>query len=282
MTAAALCFALMNLLIRLATVELSAIQIAFFRNLFAFLFMLPWAFKLGTASLKTRRLGMHFLRAVVGLAGMLCWFISVALLPLADAVALNFTAPLFVTIGAALFLGETVRARRWTATAIGFVGTVVILRPGFGSVSALSLLPVIAAGFMAVSTLLVKSLARSESPGTVVLYMNLFMTPISLIPALWVWRWPSVYVLGLMVALGLIAAVAHIALTRSYVKADASAVQPFDYTRLPFVALLGYVFFAEVPDRWLWAGAALIIGAAIYTAHREAVLAARARTETSK
>lgn len=281
MTAAALCFALMNLLIRLAAVELDAIQIAFFRNLFAFLFMLPWAFRLGPRSLKTRRLGMHFLRAMVGLAGMLCWFTSVALLPLADAVALNFTAPLFVTIGAALFLGETVRARRWTATAIGFVGTLVILRPGFGSVSAVSLLPVIAAGFMAVSTLVVKSLSRTESPGTVVLYMNLFMTPISLVPALWVWRWPSVYVLGLMVALGLVAAVAHIALTRSYVKADASAVQPFDYTRLPFVALFGYVFFAEVPDRWLWVGAALIIGAAIYTAHREAALAARARRETS-
>ena len=135
MTGAALCFAVMNLLIRLAAVELSALQIAFFRNFFAFVFMLPWAFRLGARSLKTLRLGTHFVRSVVGLAGMLCWFTSVALLPLADAVALNFTAPLFVTIGAALFLGETVRARRWTATAIGFVGTLVILRPGFGSVS---------------------------------------------------------------------------------------------------------------------------------------------------
>lgn len=282
MTGAAVCFAVMNLLIRLAAVELSALQIAFFRNFFAFVFMLPWAFRLGARSLKTLRLGTHFVRSVVGLAGMLCWFTSVALLPLADAVALNFTAPLFVTIGAALFLGETVRARRWTATAIGFVGTLVILRPGLGTVSLISLLPIIAAGFMAVSTLVVKSLSRTESPGTVVLYMNLFMTPISLIPALWVWRWPSGYVLALMVALGLVAAVAHILLTRAYVKADASAVQPFDYTRLPFVALLGYVFFAEVPDQWLWLGATLIIAAAIYIAHREAVLAKQARRETSK
>ena len=136
---------------------------------------------------------------------------------------------------------------------------------------------------MAVSTLVVKSLSRTESPGTVVLYMNLFMTPISLIPALWVWRWPSGYVLALMVALGLVAAVAHILLTRAYVKADASAVQPFDYTRLPFVALLGYVFFAEVPDQWLWLGATLIIGCRhLHRAPRSRAGQAGARRETSK
>ncbi len=276
MIGAAFCFSVMNLLVRLAARDLSPIEIAFFRNLFAFLFMVPWALKMGPSSLRTAHLGTHVLRAVVGLSAMLCWFTAVALLPMADAVALNFTAPLFSTVGAALILHEVVRVRRWTATVIGFLGTLVILRPGFTEVAPITLLPVLAAFFMAGSTLIVKRLSGFDHPGTVVLYMNLFMTPLSLIPARFVWRWPSPGTFALLVGLGLVAAVAHILLTRSYAKADASAVQPFDYARLPFVALLGYLFFGEVPSAWLWLGGAMIAGAALYIAHRE-TLAARAR-----
>jgi drug/metabolite transporter (DMT)-like permease len=281
MTVASFLFALMNGAIRLLGdgwgsadgTGMHPFQIAFLRNVFALAFMLPWLVRHGRVGLRTQRLNMHLWRAAVGLIAMLTWFSAIAYLPLAEAVALNFTVPLFATAGAALFLGEAVRARRWTATVVGFLGVVVILRPGFTEFTPLMTLPVIAAGFMAVSILLVKSLSRTEAPAAIVTYMNLLLTPLSLLPALFVWRWPTLTELGLGLFIGLCAALAHNAFTRAFVQADASAVMPFDYSRLPFVAVVGYLLFAEVPDGWTWVGAAIIAGAAIYIAQRESRVA---------
>ena len=272
MMAASVCFAIMNLIIRLGSEELSAIQLTFFRAFFAFLFMLPWAVRMGIASLRTQHLRLHVSRSLISWLSMYLWFTAVAVLPLADAVALNFTAPLFVTVGAAIVLHEVVGIRRWTATAIGFLGTLVILRPGFVELNLHNALPILSAICVAATTMIIKTLSRYDAPGTIVLYMNLFLAPLALVPALFVWIWPSPQVWGLMISLGLLGAVSHVLLTRAYVHADASAVQPFDYTRLPFVALLGYLFFAEVPSGWIWLGGLMIAGAAIYTARREAAV----------
>ncbi len=269
MTAAAFFFSIMNYLVRLAGQELNPIEVAFFRNLFALLFMMPWLLRVGRSGLATRRLGGHVWRALFGMGAMFCWFYSVTLMPLAEAVSLNFTVPLFATAGAALVLGEVVRARRWTATAVGFLGVLVILRPGFTDVTWVTGLPILAAAFMACATLFVKSLSETESPNTIVLYMNLLLTPLSLVPALFVWQWPSTTTLSYMALLGLLAAAAHIALTRAYAVADASAVLPLDYTRLPFVAAIAFLAFGEVPDLWTWVGAGIIAGSALYIAHRE-------------
>ncbi len=279
MTAAALGFSLMNVIIRVVAEEMDPLQIAFFRNFFAVIFMLPWLLRAGAEGLKTDRLGLHIWRAALGLAAMTCWFYSLSLLPLAEAVALNFTVPLFATVGAALVLGEIVRARRWSATIVGFLGVLIIVRPGFAEVTWPMALPILAAAVMAAATLVVKSLSETDSPAAIVLYMNLILTPLSLIPALFVWVWPSWSALGLLALLGGLAAAAHLCLTRSYTKADASAVMPFDYTRLPFVAALGFLLFGEVPDLWTWAGGAVIAAAAIYIAHREARVARERRVE---
>ncbi|MGF1628969.1 MAG: DMT family transporter [Kiloniellaceae bacterium] len=285
MVAASFLFALMNGAIRLlgdgwgaaGGVEggegMHPFQIAFLRNVFALAFMLPWLMHHGRVALRTNRLHMHFWRAGVGLVAMLCWFSAVAYLPLAEAVALNFTAPLFATAGAALILGEVVRARRWTATAVGFLGMLIILRPGLTEFTPLMTLPVIAACFMAASVLIVKSLSRTEESAAIVLYMNLLLTPLSLVPALFVWRWPTLTELALGLFVGFCAALAHNAFTRAFKLADASAILPFDYARLPFVALIGYFLFAEMPDAWTWVGAAVIAGAAIYIAQRESQVA---------
>lgn len=269
MTAAAFFFSIMNYLVRLAGQELNPIEVAFFRNLFALLFMMPWLLRVGRSGLATRRLGGHVWRALFGMGAMFCWFYSVTLMPLAEAVSLNFTVPLFATAGAALVLGEVVRLRRWTATVVGFLGVLVILRPGFTEVTWVTGLPIVAAAFMAGATLFVKSLSETESPNTIVLYMNLLLTPLSLVPALFVWQWPSTTTLSYMALLGLLAAAAHIALTRAYAVADASAVLPLDYTRLPFVAAIAFLAFGEVPDLWTWVGAGIIAGSALYIAHRE-------------
>ena len=274
MIAAAFLFAVMNAAIKLAAAEgLHPFQIAFFRNAFALAIMLPWLARMGLSALQTDRLKVHLWRAVIGLVAMLCWFTAVVSMPMAEAVALNFTVPLFATAGAALFLGETVRARRWTATVIGFLGVLIILRPGFVEITPVTSLPIIAACFMAVTVLIVKSLSRTEDPMAVVLYMNLLLTPLSLIPALFVWQTPSWHALLLMGFVGGCAVLAHIAFTRSFAKADASAILPFDYARLPFVAAIGFFLFGDLPDLWTWVGAGVIAASAVYIAHREARVA---------
>jgi drug/metabolite transporter (DMT)-like permease len=281
MTAAAFGFSCMNGLIRAGSGTLDPLQIVFFRNLFALLFMLPWLAGAGLEGLRTVRLPLHFGRAAIGLSAMCCWFYSVALLPLAQAVALNFTVPLFATAGAALVLGETVRARRWTATVVGFLGVLVIVRPGFAEVGPASALPIVAAMLMATAALVIKSLSNTENPNAMVFYMNLFLTPMSLVPALFVWRWPDLATLAMMAGVGALATAAHLMLTRAYAKADASAVIPFHYMQLPFVALVGFAAFGELPGLWTLAGAAVIAGAAIYITQREARVAKARRQEVA-
>jgi drug/metabolite transporter (DMT)-like permease len=273
MTASAFCFAVMNVFIREVSAELHPFQIAFFRNFFAFLFILPWLASAGWGGLKTKRMGMQVWRAIIGVIAMGCWFTAITLVPLADAVALNFTLPLFATAGAAVFLSEKVGVRRWSAAAVGFLGMLIILRPGFLELTPAMFLPIIAAVFMATSVLILKSLSDTENPNAMVFYMNLFMTPISLVPALFFWQWPSWAALGLLAMLGFVAMLAHLSLARAYGKADASAVMPFDYARLPFVAVIAFFLYGEVADLWTWAGAAVIAGAAFYIARREALVA---------
>ncbi len=273
MVAAAAGFSVMNAVIRVLAESLEPLQIAFFRNFFALLVMLPWLLHQGRPALRTERFGLHVWRSLCSLAAMTLWFYSVTLLPLAEAVALNFTVPLFVTLGAALILGEVVRARRWSATLIGFLGVLVIVRPGFAEVDWITSLPILAAMVMAVASLIVKSLSDTDDANAIVFYMNLLLTPLSLVPALFVWRWPDWSLLPWLLALGILAALSHIWLTRSYAKADASAVMPFDYARLPFVAAIGFFAFGESPDVWTWVGGGIIAGATIYIARREAQVA---------
>lgn len=275
MITAAFGFSIMNALVREVSSELHPFEIAFFRNVFALLFTLPWLLRVGAAGWKTTRPGLQLLRSVLGLAAMLTWFSSLALLPLAEATALNFTVPLFATLGAAIVLGESVRARRWSATVVGFLGVIVILRPGFAELQPEMALPIVAAVFMAGSVLTVKKLSSSDSPETVVFYMNLILTPLSFLPALFVWQWPSGDALLMMAGVGFVGSLSHLLLTRAYVHGDASAIIPFDYARLPFVAAIGFLFFDELPDLWTWVGAAVIAGSAIYIARREAQVARR-------
>jgi drug/metabolite transporter (DMT)-like permease len=273
MTCAAFCFSVMNAFVRLAAEELDPIAVAFFRNFFALAFMLPWLARVGRDGLRTKRLKLHFLRSFLALLTMVIWFSAIALLPLGEAVALNFTVPLFATAGAAVFLGEVVRTRRWSATFVGFLGALIILRPGFVELTPAMSLPILAAVCMASASLIVKSLSRTERASTIVLYMNLFLTPLSLVPALFVWQWPSWETLSYLVGLGGVGTLAHLLLTLAFSKADASAVVPFDYARLPFVAVIALFLFGEVPDAWTWVGAAVIAGSSIYIARREARVA---------
>ena len=274
MVASAAFFASLTGMIRHLSAEMHPFEIAFFRNLFGLCFMLPWLWRVGLRGLRTRRRGLYTVRALVGLLAMLTWFYALSLpeMPLADAVALSFTAPLFATVGAALFLGETVRVRRWSATAVGFLGAMLILRPGLENLGTANLLVLISAAAMAVTALMIKALSRTEPVSAIVIYMVIYMTPLTFIPALLVWRTPDAGQLLSLAALAAVATLGNLTATRAFAATEATVVLPFDFVRLPFAALIGFLAFAEAPDSWTWAGAAVIAAATLYIARREARL----------
>ena len=269
MIAAAACFAAMAGGIRHVSTRMHPFEIAFFRTFFGLLWMAPWILRVGLAALRTKKLGLYVLRSATSGGSMLAQFTAVAIMPLADAIALNFTYPLFAIVAVAVLLDERIGRARWVATGVGFLGVLVIVRPGFQALSWVYLLPLLAAALSAWSTVSVKTLSATESTNAIVTYMTLLMTPMMLAPALFVWTMPDFGQISWLLGIGAFGTLGHLTLTRAFAVTDASAVTPIDFFRLPFVALVGYAGFGELPDLWTWVGAGIIIAAAVRLARRE-------------
>ena len=272
MLGSVLCFALMAITIRLASEQLHPFQIAFFRNLFGLAFTLPLIIPTGLTLLRTTRLRLYLLRCLTGLCAMLTGFWALVHLPLAQAIALSYTTPLFVTILAVLVLGEVVRARRWSAIAIGFVGVLVIVRPGLDGLQFAALVALASSALSASSAISIKFLSRSEPPDAIVIWMVLIMTPMSLLPALPFWQTPEPTIWVWLVLTGGLGTLGHVCLTRAFRLADVSALQPLNFLQLPIVALVAWILFAEKVDVWTVVGAGVIFTSTIYIARREARL----------
>jgi len=279
MLASALVFAAGNAAVRHVTTEMHPFQVVFFRNLFSLLLMLPWALTAGSRSIRAvasgGRLGLYVSRSLTSLAAMMAWFYSLAHIPLATATAVSFTTPLFATLGAALFLGESVQARRWGAVCVGLAGVMIVLRPGgFGSLGGgmdLAFLVLMFHCMAAAATVLqMRTQAKRDGTAVVVTYLSLFVTPLALIPSLFVWVWPSWSMLGWLLLLGGMLTLGQLAMTRAMALAEASAMMPYDYARLPFTALIAWLAFGETMDGWGWVGASVIVGSALYSMHRDA------------
>ena len=255
--------------VRHMSAGLHPFEIAFFRSFFGLLILAPWLMRSGLGVLRTKRLGLYTLRCALGVATMLMWFTAISMVPLADAVALGFTSPLFVILGAALFLGEVVRGRRLGATLCGFAGALIILRPGSGVLDLGAVLVLLSAVTLAGANLSVKGLSRTEPVQAIVTYMVIFMVPLTFIPALLVWQTPTPAQLAELAGLAALATLGNYAMTRAVAVADASAVMPYDYARLPFVALIGFFVFGETSDAATWIGAGVIAVASLYLAHHE-------------
>jgi drug/metabolite transporter (DMT)-like permease len=268
-----ICAVMMNVLIRIAAQAMHPFEVAFFRCLFGLVFILPWIVRSGPLLLRSRNRGFFVLRAGVGLVSMATWFYGITVVPLATATAVNFTAPLFATLAAAVVLHEDVRLRRWSAVVIGFVGVLVIMRPDGARLDANLFLLLLSAATAAMNNITVKFLARTEPPSRIVALFMIYLTPLSLIPALFVWQWPTLSTFLALIGLGGLGTIAHLSVARALAAADASACAPFEFARLPFAALIGFVCFGEVTDLWTWVGAAIIAVSSIYVAYREARLA---------
>lgn len=277
MTLASGAFSVMTALIRPAAEEVHPFEIVFFRILFGLILLSPFIFRQGLGALRTTKLKLHLLRAACFLGAMLCWFSAIPNVTLVDAISLNFTAPIFITILAALVLREQVRTRRWTAVAFGFAGALVILRPGFQEFNFWLILVLGDATIWSIAAIVIRILTRTDSPTTIVAHMFMWVTPASFILALFVWHTPSWETLLILFALSLASTIGHISMTRAFHTAEASVLVPFDYMRLVFGGLIGFLVFNEIPDKWTLAGAAVIIGSALYIAHREGQIARAAR-----
>lgn len=272
MIAASTCWAIMSAMIRYLSTDLPSLEVAFFRILFAAFLMAPHMVRNRTGFFPRHHRGLYLVRAALHASAMLFWYFALTMMPLAPATALYFTAPFFATILAVLFLGEVVHMRRWLAVAAGFAGAMLILRPGVIPLEWGAVLVLGTAVTSSVGRITVRTLTRDQSPNDMVTYNFNILTPVMLIPALFVWQWPTWEMTAWLAALGIVGAVSHLFMTRAYVVAEASQVAPFDFTQLVIVAIIGYLAFGEVPDEWTVAGSVLIAGSAIYIAQREAAL----------
>ena len=272
-------FGLMAVVIRLASETQHPFEIAFFRNLFGLLFTLPLLFKHGPGLLKTSKLPLYLLRCAIGTVGMMAGFWAIVHLPLAQAVAISYSTPLFVTIGAVWVLGETVRARRWAAVLIGFIGVIILLRPDADTFTGASLVALLAAVMSASVAISIKFLTRTESPDAIVVFTTALWVPMSLVPALLFWQTPSGITWLWLVLAGLFGTVAHMCWTRALQLGDASILTPISFMQVLVVGVFGWWLFDESVDRYTLIGALIIFGSNLYLAHREITRAKPAVTD---
>ncbi|MDE0059097.1 MAG: DMT family transporter [Defluviicoccus sp.] len=267
--AAGTLFLLMMALSRLVTDELHVLLVVFWRAAFGLVAMAPWLARRGRAALATRKLRYHALRTALSYAGLLCTFYAVTMLPIADITAITFIRPVVATLLAIAILGEKSRTRRWIAIAVGIVGATIIIRPGFQELNPGVFLVFGLVLVGATHAILARYIVRYDSPDAVAMYMVLFLLAFSAGPAVAVWQWPNLDQLPYLVAIGFFGTFSQRCLARAFHAADASVVVSFDYLRLPIAAAIGFLFFAEIPDIWVWAGGGVICVSSILLARGE-------------
>jgi drug/metabolite transporter (DMT)-like permease len=246
--------------------------IVFYRTLFGLLAFSPVLWRVGIGFFKTERIGLHFVRALFAIGGTLGTFYAIANAPLADVVAISYAAPVFALIGAAIWLGERIKIRRILAILVGFGGAFLVVRPGFETISTGMLAAILGAVSIGASMLVIKSLSSTDDPQAIAAYSFLLILPVVFLVALSVWQWPNLEELGLLLVIGIMVRFAHTALGRAFALGEASAVLPLDFVRLMMATLFGVYLFGEPVDILTLAGALLILGSTVYTAHREAQL----------
>jgi drug/metabolite transporter (DMT)-like permease len=265
-------FTAMDALVKLAAERHPTGQIVFFRNLFALLPLYLFIRQAGGFGvLRTNRLAQHITRSLAGVTSMVCLFLAYAYMPLADTMAIATSGPIFLTALSVPFLGEQVGWRRWAAVVVGFVGILIVTRPGSGVFGAAALLPLAGALFYAIAMIQIRKLSSSEPPARIVFYFTIAGMLLGGASLPWQWVTPTPLTLVYLVSIGLVGGLAQMAMTQAFRLAPVSVVGPFDYTGLVFGAIFGYAIWRQVPDRFVWLGAVIIIASGIYILHRETV-----------
>ena len=255
--------------VRYLGTNMNPVQAAFIRYCFGIVLILPLLSRAGIMSLDRDRLGFHALRGLVHGGGVILWFLAMSRIPISEVTALGFTTPIFVTLGAAVFLSERLKPYRVAAVLLGFIGALLILRPGLRVIDIGALAQLGAAPLFACSYLMAKSATRREASSMIVVLLSVFCTLTLALPALLVWRTPTLDELLLLGLTALLATSGHYCMTRALEAAEVSAVQPFTFLQLVWATILGLILFDETPDVWIWIGGAVIVGSATWMAQQE-------------
>ena len=272
-TLAGFFFTIAMISVRKVSVDMHVLESVMFRSLFGIVFMVPWLMRRGISVIKTKRLGLLATRGTLAYFVTYFYFSAAALIPLADLTSITFTRPILGTVAAIIFLNEVAGRRRWSAIAVGFVGMLIIVRPGFVDVNLGILLVLCGVMVQTCNTIIVKKLTQTEVPDAIVLYHTLFILPLSIIPAIYVWQTPTLEQWGWFAVIGTAGVLTQSCMTRAFVVADASFVLALSYLRLPIAAFMGFAIFGEIPIIWVWIGASIICASSAYIAHRESILA---------
>lgn len=271
LVAAGLILTLLNAILRSIAQQVDPLQTLFVRYLAGFVVMLPLALRGGLAHYRTRRLGNHFLRAGVHAVGLAMWFSALPFVSLADVTAIGFTGPIFLMLGAALFLGEKMVAARWVAAGIGFAGVLIVVGPGLtGSGGLYALMMLATAPVFAASTLMTKRISREDGPTAIVFWQAVGVTLFGLPAALWVWQPLSGSMWLLFLLCGVMGSIGHYCITRSFHRIDLSATQSARYLDLIWASLFGLMFFGDWPAGTTLLGGAVILVSTLWIAQREA------------
>ncbi|MGB1006544.1 MAG: DMT family transporter [Thalassobaculaceae bacterium] len=262
---AGLFFTVMMALIKEAGEQISVFQILFLRQLTMTLAVSPVLVKNAPEIFYTNHLRLHAARVVLALVAMTAGFTAVIYLPLAEVTALTFAKSIFVTIFAVWFLAETANRTRWLAVLLGFIGVLVMVKPGVAGLNIYALLAVLSAASAAGVMVLIRRIAQTDRPTTILAYQAIFVGVVAAFPAFYFWIPPSPMEWAMMIAIGLLSVVGQYCNIQAFKAGEASAIAPMDYSRLIYAALIGWWVFAELPDVTTVAGALLIVLASLIT-----------------
>ena len=263
-------FSFMGIFIRKSCESIHIFEVIFFRNLLACIIIIPLMYSSGLAAFKMYRPGLLIWRAIFVSVGMFAGFSALTLIPLAQATAISFTTPIFVTILAIFLFGEVIKFRRIAAILVGFIGMLIIVQPGVESISLGVILAFVGAFFHSINLLIVKKLTAFERPNTIIVWMVIMLVPISFVPAFFVWEWPNALTWFYLWCLAIFGTIGHSFFTRAYSLAEITSLQPFQFIKLPMIAFLAWIIFSEVPEYWTWLGGAIIFSSTVYITRREA------------
>ncbi len=265
-----LAFSINDLFVKSLGKSMSPFQMAFFRYGIGFLIMAPVFMRMGAVGLKTSRPSIHGARLVIACIAQVGVYTTVVYLPLADATALAFSRILFTTIVAVIVLREVVSGGRWTATFAGFVGVIIMVRPG-GEVDPIVFVAIGSACTFAVANVMIRLMSTTEPPNRILFYYQAGGIAVFLIPTILLWQSPPDIVSWLMaLAIGILTAVGMIGFIRGFAVGEASVIGPTEYIRLIFAAAFGLLIFGEVPDVWTIVGALIIVACTSFIARMEA------------
>jgi len=271
-------FVLVTGIVRYIGSNVPAAEAAFIRYAIGMLIMVPFIRRAFKSGIGRKSLGTYALRGATHSIGVILWFYAMAHIPIAEVTAIGYTAPIYITIGAAIFFGERMAARRIIAVVAAFIGAMIILRPGVQEISSGQMAQVLSAPLFAVSYLVAKSLSKDKNPSAIVAMLSLFVT-IGLAPfAYMVWQPPGI---SEVLWLGLVAAFAtmgHFTMTKALHAAPLMVTQPVTFLQLVWATILGAVVFNEAVDFWVLLGGGVIIAAVSFISYREWRVMKRSKT----